>query len=82
DGDIKLVEPFKPEGLSNINIDLQKANTDLINYAASRQIKLFVKATDINGFEGRSNAVSAFFDNQGPTITLNNFDEAKDFVEP
>ncbi|WP_120512786.1 carboxypeptidase-like regulatory domain-containing protein [Photobacterium salinisoli] len=82
DGDIKLVEPFKPEGLTNINIDLQKANTDLINYAASRQIKLFVKATDINGFEGRSNAVSAFFDNQGPTITLNNFDEANDFVEP
>ncbi|MDO6583852.1 hypothetical protein Q4491_21220 [Photobacterium sp. 2_MG-2023] len=80
--EVKLVEPFKPEGLTNINIDLQKANTSLINTSEGHQIKVFVKATDKYGFESRSNAVSTYFDNEGPTITLNNFDEVNDFVEP
>lgn len=80
--EVKLVEPFKPEGLTNINIDLQKANTSLINTSEGHQIKVFVKATDKYGFESRSNAVSTYFDDEGPTITLNNFDEVNDFVEP
>ncbi len=80
--DVKLVEPFKPEGLTNINIDLQKANTSLINISEGHQIKVFVKATDKYGFESRSNAVSTYFDNEGPAITLNNFDEVNDYVEP
>ncbi|QUJ69442.1 carboxypeptidase regulatory-like domain-containing protein (plasmid) [Photobacterium sp. GJ3] len=80
--EVKLVEPFKPEGLTNINIDLQKANTSLINTSEGHQIKVFVKATDKYGFESRSNAVSTYFDNEGPAITLNNFDVENDYVEP
>ncbi|WP_162144629.1 Ig-like domain-containing protein, partial [Photobacterium halotolerans] len=78
---VQLVEAFKPEGLNNIDINLQPANTDLIQTDEGKQIKIFVKATDSHGFEGRSNAVSTLFDNEGPTISLINY-SPDDFYVP
>ncbi|WP_299020131.1 tandem large repeat [uncultured Photobacterium sp.] len=72
-----LNEEFEPsDSTKPFAVNLLSANTDKLKIDdGTGDIKLLVKATDINDFVSESNSLDAIFDKEGPSLSLSGYNK-------